>query len=38
MSQNKEVSRLRANVCADSASSRSDQQLAQSEYLVRDQN
>ena len=36
MSQNKEVSRPRANECADSASSRSDQ-LAQS-YLVRDQN
>ena len=36
MSQIKEVSRPRANVCADSASSRSDQ-LAQS-YLLRDQN
>ena len=36
MSQNKEVSRPRANECADSASSRSDQ-LDQS-YLVRDQN
>ena len=36
MSQNIEVFRPRANVCADSASSRSDQ-LAQS-YSVRDQN